>query len=104
MRVSRLALLFFWLLLIYAFSISLFMKGFLLTRNEIDRKSNKHDSVSCCLVPKFKKVILLVIDALHYDFASFESAQEFQELPAYKNNLPVLKQLTDSGNGALYKV
>ncbi|EGV61911.1 hypothetical protein CANTEDRAFT_125231 [Yamadazyma tenuis ATCC 10573] len=70
-------------------SIVFFTQGFLLSREVPDIISNCSDEVQACLVPKFEKAIVLVIDALRFDFAiPVEGSEMF-----YHNNFPILYEL-----------
>ena len=106
-----------WLLIINCLAIYLFFSGFFLTRYELENKSGCMDKVSPHYQPpnsshqpfqgrdeekgcwidhtKFKKAIIIVIDALRIDFATFDhqnsSDQESQK--PYKNKLKILDQL-----------
>jgi len=90
-----------WLTLSYTLGAWLFAKGFLLTRTETDQTTSTEDGT---LPSKYSRVVLLVIDALRYDFSEWIEERNIKDLPAYRNNLPVLKELADSGHAILYKV
>ena len=104
----KLLLLFVWVCLLYTIGILVFTKGFLLKRVVIPDKSrcvNNTVKRSCSLPPTFSKAVLLVIDALRFDFAQYnESLEDNLTLP-YQNKLTVLHELTTKSpqNGRLYK-
>lgn len=75
------------LTLLQATGLYLFLKGFLLTRQTLDLPPLPHDSLST----HFDKVILVIIDALRFDFAV--STDQKQEHDYYRNQLPVFERL-----------
>lgn len=95
---------FLWIFVIHAIGIYFFTRGFLLTRLVLDHKSHctalppesnietKHDSSNGCWHPKkFDKAVVLIIDALRYDFTiPFESSQPTESPSYYHNSIPVL--------------
>ena len=93
----------FWLFLLYSNGVLYFLQGFLLTRREIHLKSTSSDGVSCCLEPKYKQIIILIIDALRYDFLLFNN-QTSEEIPSFHNNLPIVQNLLKDNHGVLYQV
>ncbi|CAI5756590.1 unnamed protein product [Candida verbasci] len=88
--------------------VGFFKSGFLLSRNVLPGISTCHniengeingDLTSSCLSPRFKKTILLVIDALRFDFViPVSDSQEY-----YHNNFPILYDLSQTNNGVLLK-
>jgi phosphatidylinositol glycan class O len=97
-------LLFSWLILLYANGVIYFLQGFLLTRREIHLKSAVFDGVSCCLDSKYKQIIILIIDALRYDFLVYNNSTNASSIPIYHNNLPVVQRLLKDNHGVLYQV
>lgn len=93
-----------WLLLVYANGLLYFLQGFLLTRREVHMKSIASDGISCCLDAKYNQIIILLIDALRYDFIKYNNYTNEKNIPSYQNNLPVIQQLMKDSHGALYKV
>lgn len=95
-----------WLLLLYLNGTWYFLRGFLLTRREIHLKSSVSDQASCCLsgTAKYKQIIILVIDALRYDFLKYENTTSANELPVYRNNIPIVHHLLSGGHAAIYQV
>lgn len=77
--------------------IGFFTSGFLLSRSVLPNISTCDDFG--CLPPRYDKTILIVIDALRFDFAiPVEGSDKF-----YHNNLPILHDLSQTLNGVLLK-
>lgn len=119
-----------WFIYLIVTSILLFTKGFLLTRqvqtenstcsylNEIPCLSDEQDTCNLdnnifngisfdkaheqCLKTNFK-VILMIVDALRYDFTVFDE-KNLDPLP-YENRLPAIKTILDNhpNSSRLYK-
>ncbi|RMZ83686.1 hypothetical protein DV738_g1028, partial [Chaetothyriales sp. CBS 135597] len=95
-----LSILFLWFLAVQLLGLVLFCKGFLLTRLVLDSKSacatlpNGESSLAKdgCWHPKtFDKAVIIVIDALRYDFTVPSSAAPVDRQPGhYLDNLPLL--------------
>uniref|UniRef100_A0A8C5TXC7 GPI ethanolamine phosphate transferase 3, catalytic subunit n=1 Tax=Malurus cyaneus samueli TaxID=2593467 RepID=A0A8C5TXC7_9PASS len=96
-----------WVCLLFFAGIGLFMSGFLLTRIELASSSSCSDPLvpppwerqslppgSCWAPQRFSKAVLIIIDALHFEFARFDPAK-VSPLP-YENKLGVLYQLATS--------
>ncbi|GKZ37412.1 hypothetical protein AbraIFM66950_008935 [Aspergillus brasiliensis] len=90
----HLPLFFLWILLLHTTGLYLFTKGFLLTRQTLDSKSNcthpsiitlPHANTTCWSPPTFTKAIILLIDALRYDFTIPTISNE-----TYHNALTIL--------------
>ena len=93
-----------WFSVLTGGGLLLFTKGFLLKRLVVDEvakcdvnftmKSDKqgaHDG--CWMHSRFKRAVIIVIDALRYDFATFNSSvKTASELP-YQNKLKVIREL-----------
>ena len=82
--------------------IILFTKGFLLTRHELDvtnssqhgtTNSSTHGTISS-YNETYKKVVIIVIDALRYDFARYYGDDGHTSLP-FRNKLPIFKELSE---------
>ena len=58
-----------WVSLIHLSGIYLYTRGFLLTRLSLSEASSCPDG-SCTLPPAYKRTVLLIIDALRFDFIS----------------------------------
>uniref|UniRef100_A0A8D2P4A6 GPI ethanolamine phosphate transferase 3, catalytic subunit n=1 Tax=Zosterops lateralis melanops TaxID=1220523 RepID=A0A8D2P4A6_ZOSLA len=93
-----------WVCFLFFAGIGLFMSGFLLTRIELASSSSCSDPLvpppwerqslppgSCWAPQRFSKAVLVIIDALHFEFARFDPAKT-SPLP-YENKLGVLHQL-----------
>ncbi|KAL9821765.1 GPI ethanolamine phosphate transferase 3 isoform 4-T5 [Geothlypis trichas] len=96
-----------WVCFLFFAGIGLFMSGFLLTRIELASSSSCSDPLvpplwerqslppgSCWAPQRFSKAVLVIIDALHFEFARFDPAKA-SPLP-YENKLGVLHQLATS--------
>ncbi|KAL4735970.1 hypothetical protein BDV11DRAFT_194866 [Aspergillus similis] len=96
---------FVWILLLHAVGIFFFTRGFLLTRMVLENKSSCDDlpfddSASLpdqsnrdgCWLPKsFDKAIVIIIDALRYDFTvPFVPNAETESAQLFHDNIPVL--------------
>ena len=105
MNYSNWVVLLVWLVLLYLNGVVFFLKGFLLTRREIHSKSSITDETSCCLPAKYKQVIILIIDALRYDFLAYQNISGVDK-EMYHNNLPIVNQLLNDNpnNSAFFKV
>lgn len=92
---------FAWLFLLYSNGVLHFLQGFLLTRREIHLKSSAFDGVSCCLEPKYRQIIILLIDALRYDFLPYNNSTSSGAI--YHNNFPVVHKLLKDDHAVLYQ-
>ncbi|XP_074546103.1 GPI ethanolamine phosphate transferase 3, catalytic subunit [Halichoeres trimaculatus] len=100
-RLSVLSLL-VWMSSVYFVGIYLFVGGFLLVRLEVNKTSTCGDVLQpgeepvdfCRAQPRFRRVVLLIIDALKIDFARFD-ANNTEPRP-YENKLPVLEETVSS--------
>lgn len=90
-----------WLCALFTVGIYLFVGGFLLVRLEVNRTSTcgdvlppegpgamRHDF--CRGRPRYRRAVLLVVDALRMDFARFEPGNASPR--PYENKLPVLHE------------
>lgn len=104
-RMQRAPLLLFlaWLSVSFYSGIWLFMSGFLLMRIELNNQSfcseppspAPHLQAGSCWFPqRFDKAVIVVIDALKYDFAKYDPANNNPK--PYENKLGVIHQLTTS--------
>lgn len=66
---SKGVLLLLWATLVHLAGVYLYTRGFLLTRLSLSEVSSCEDG-SCTLSPSHKRVVLLIIDALRFDFLS----------------------------------
>lgn len=91
-----------WLCAMFYIGIFLFVGGFLLVRLEVNRTSTCGDVLLpgdqqgdfCQGQPRFRKAVVLIIDALKIDFARFDPANK--EPRPFENKLPVLEEVTSS--------
>ncbi|KAG0326678.1 mannose-ethanolamine phosphotransferase gpi13 [Dissophora globulifera] len=107
---TRLAKLLLWVFLIHIGAIYLFTRGFLLSRSVLDAKSecnntNVDESAfdlqghgrgeqECWYPQQFKKAVVIVIDALRFDFVV--PHYDLTDEPYYINKLPVIHKLLES--------
>ncbi|CAB1318461.1 unnamed protein product [Coregonus sp. 'balchen'] len=91
-----------WLCAMFYVGIFLFVGGFLLVRLEVNRTSTCGDVLLpggqqgdfCQGQPRFRRAVVLIIDALKIDFARFDPAKK--EPRPFENKLPVLEEVTSS--------
>lgn len=88
-----------WVCALYLAGIYLFLSGFLLVRLEVNRTSTCGDVLQpageehgdfCRARPRFRRAVLLIIDALKIDFARFDPNNTTPR--PYENKLPVLEE------------
>ncbi|KAF9928703.1 mannose-ethanolamine phosphotransferase gpi13 [Linnemannia zychae] len=106
----RLAKLLLWVFLVHVGAIYLFTRGFLLSRSVLDSKSecnntnmdesifadNRFDSKNCWYPQQYKKAVVIVIDALRFDFVvPHHNLPEGEREPYYLNKLPVIHKLLE---------
>ena len=101
------------LVLVYTVGLFIFAKGFLLKRVVVERnstcnvefthQSDQHAGAGCWMHGSFKKAVVIVIDALRYDFINYHD--NLQDDIPYKNKLPFVKHLlsTKPYNAKLYR-
>lgn len=84
---------------LHSAGIYLFLSGFLLVRLEVNRTSTCGDVLQpsgeehgdfCRAQPRFRRAVLLIIDALKMDFARFDPNNTAPR--PYENKLPVLEE------------
>lgn len=85
----------------YTCSLFIFAKGFLLKRVVVDQNSScvvdfslstdHHGQQGCWMHSRYNKAIIVVIDALRFDFMKYDNTLE-KDIP-YKNKLPIIKTL-----------
>ncbi|KAG0348350.1 mannose-ethanolamine phosphotransferase gpi13 [Podila humilis] len=110
---TRLAKLLLWVFLIHVGAIYLFTRGFLLSRSVLDAKSecsntnitptdNTNDPSwtdpnGCWYPQQYKKVVVVIIDALRFDFVvPHRDLPEGEKEPYYINKLPVIHDLMEN--------
>ena len=108
MSKSTIALLcFLWIVTLYVIGILLFTNGFLLKRREIVDKSacivdfstqsdaHAHGDAGCWMHRRFKRAVILVIDALRYDFVASNITSSANSMP-FQNKLTVIHDLLNN--------
>ncbi|XP_061658133.1 GPI ethanolamine phosphate transferase 3 isoform X2 [Syngnathoides biaculeatus] len=91
-----------WVCAVYSVGLYLFMGGFLLVRLEVNRTSTCGDVLEprgesrdfCGLQPRFRRAVLVIIDALMIDFARFD-ANNTSPKP-FENKLGVFEETASS--------
>ncbi|KAM9735635.1 GPI ethanolamine phosphate transferase 3 [Menidia menidia] len=91
-----------WTCAVYLVGIYLFVGGFLLVRLEVNRTSTCGDVLEpgeepvdfCRARPRFRRAVVLIIDALKIDFARFDPSKS--DPRPYENKLPVLEETLSS--------
>ncbi|XP_041825185.1 GPI ethanolamine phosphate transferase 3 [Melanotaenia boesemani] len=91
-----------WTCAVYFVGIYLFVGGFLLVRLEVNRTSTCGDVLNpgeeptdfCRSQPRFRRAVILIIDALKIDFARFDPTKTAPK--PYENKLPVLEDTVSS--------
>ena len=104
---DRYFLFLFWSNLIFGITIFIFQRGFLLSREVLtDRtqcpllKSNE----SCYSTPRqYSKAVVLLIDALRYDFALYDKNLTQASQKPYQNAMPIISELLEKGQGRLFQ-
>uniref|UniRef100_A0A1A8RNL9 GPI ethanolamine phosphate transferase 3, catalytic subunit n=1 Tax=Nothobranchius rachovii TaxID=451742 RepID=A0A1A8RNL9_9TELE len=102
MKGTRVLSLLLWLCLMYFVGIYLFVGGFLLVRLEVNRTSTCGDILEpgdgsgdfCGSQPRFRRAVLIIIDALKIDFARFDPSNTAPR--PYENKIPVLEETLSS--------
>ncbi|KAJ7688486.1 alkaline-phosphatase-like protein [Mycena rosella] len=94
MAFSKGLALLFWIFIIHLAGIYLFTSGFLLTRLALPNFTECADS-ACILPPTHKRAVLLIIDALRFDFVSPEPP--IPASPFHHNILTLPRELTAAG-------
>ena len=105
MRVgTKTVLLFVFLMLTYIVGLLIFTKGFLLVRTMIHQNNScvvefaaRADDLhgghtGCWAHARFKRAIVIIVDALRYDFLSYNTSLK-SDTPHYKNKLKTVNEL-----------
>ncbi len=93
-----------WTVFLTVMGALLFTKGFLLKRlvvnetsscdvNFTARHENSEPETGCWMQKSFDKAVVIIIDALRYDFAEFNSSISPDEALPYQNKLKVIHEL-----------
>ncbi|XP_064608437.1 LOW QUALITY PROTEIN: GPI ethanolamine phosphate transferase 3-like [Liolophura sinensis] len=111
----RLFVLLLSLLALISLGTIIFTKGFLLKRTVVNKtsecsvdftiQSERHGEEGCWMHRRYRKAVLIVIDALRYDFMLFNSSLADDTAQYFENKLPVLYELLQRKplNSRLYK-
>ena len=119
----KLLVLFCFISLVYVVGIFLFTRGFLLNRLVINEYSNcsetpeatqlsaNHDrpllrkTDGCWLNRTHEKAVILIIDALRYDFAFYNTSLDDQDALPYQNKLNIIHEVLENSpqHGALFR-
>ena len=106
---TKFILIILWIIILYALGIYYFQKGFLLSRSVVPLNSSceekpiilsntTSDTYECWFPPIYKKVVIIIIDALRFDFAA-KIPQDKQK--TYHNRLKTIANLLEnSGNNS----
>lgn len=91
------------LLLLFSSGVYVFTQGYLLTRIVLPNISSK--CANYALPPRFNKTLLVLVDALRFDFINYDKDLALKDTPHYRNKLPVIDNLlqTKPYNALLYK-
>ncbi|CAH1797316.1 unnamed protein product, partial [Owenia fusiformis] len=112
---TKLCLTLIWIVLSYAFGICLFTTGFLLKRIVVEKNSSckvdfsSHNDVSkngsCWMAQSYSKAVLIVIDALRFDFMKYNASLQLNSLLPYQNRMKTVHKLLHKYpyNSKLYK-
>ena len=104
-----------WLIALYGFGIYLFTSGFLLKRFVVEVnsschvdftvKADQHGEEGCWMHKRYKKAVVIVIDALRYDFAAYNHSLSANDALPFQNKLTVIRDLMDKKpkNSRLYQ-
>jgi len=107
---------------LYVVGIFLFTRGFLLKRLVINKYSDcteipdmlpeqqksrkiRGTSEGCWTKKTHKKAVILIIDALRYDFALYNTSVDEQDALPYQNKLKVIHEVLENSpqHGALFR-
>ena len=94
----------FWSNVIFGITIFLFKSGFLLSRDVLPDRTLCTNNESCYPIPKqSSKAVVLLIDALRYDFTLFDEDLKENDTKPYQNAMPIISKLIKDGHGKLYE-
>lgn len=115
----KLLALFSFVSFLYVAGIFLFTRGFLLKRLVINEYSQCKETPNfllsdiqyssgadgCWLKKRYEKAVILIIDALRYDFTVYNETLDEQEPLPYRNKLTVIHEVLEKKpeNGALFR-
>eukprot|EP00118_Oscarella_pearsei_P014298 m.121569 g.121569 ORF g.121569 m.121569 type:complete len:977 (+) comp37756_c0_seq1:16-2946(+) len=112
-----------WIVILYITGMLFFTKGFFLSKTALENKAScakKPESKSpdtniasssrnCGEIDsqRYEKLVVLVVDALRFDYTLYDEEIDKKSVPFYRNKLPVLKELLghpDVGSSHLYRL
>ncbi|KAK9894711.1 hypothetical protein P389DRAFT_212446 [Cystobasidium minutum MCA 4210] len=96
----------FFVLLLHIGALSLFTRGFLLKRTTLEPRNDCDlNSDTCVLEAKFERTIILLVDALRYDFLFPVDPTSQQYDPAHHNHLtvPISLSQAEGTHSLMYK-
>lgn len=102
MKANLRCLTFAWIILLYGLAVSYFLNGFLLTRREIHLKASNESLF--LMHRKYNQVVILIIDALKYDFIKYNNGRDLKSLSPFENKLPFIHNLLSNNHAEIYKV
>ena len=108
-----------WIVSLHLAGLYLFSRGFLLNRVTLEDRSQCNDTAAwfrnnplagaplpivsnklslsehtdCWQAPRFKRAILLLMDALRFDFVDYDETLPASDVPSFRNKMPVFQRL-----------
>lgn len=82
---------FLFLFIFHLIGLYLFKEGFLLSRLELDQKSGSSAPAAQRPKARYEKTLLVMIDALRFDFLKWEEGATGNDVPHYINKMPIIK-------------
>merc|ERR1712136_601836 len=87
-----------WCISMHFLGLHIFSKGFLLSRVQIQNKTENEVLLplgSHTLPQKFKRLLIIIVDALRHDFAAFDNngSIDTKISPVFSNNMPIFHKL-----------
>lgn len=103
-----------WMNVILVCCVFLFTGGFLLRRQVLEEKSscsndssasvtNSNASCTPSIQPRFSKAIVIIVDALKYEFTLYDETLRSDQLEHFQNRLPVMNRLASEGKAKLFE-
>ena len=89
---KKLCILLLWVSILHAVGILVFLSGFLLKRtvlSEVSICENGAEKNGCLLPKRYKRAVILLIDALRFDFVEMDPDPD--SLLPFKNKLPIVE-------------
>ncbi|CAL4098624.1 unnamed protein product [Meganyctiphanes norvegica] len=63
--------------------------------NEFQLFPNENTDPKCWIKPSFKRVVILIVDALRYDFATYNKSLPSSQALPYQNKMPVFNEMLE---------